>query len=67
MAVTLDKITTVVVDHEGIQYRGIPTKITGQHVTFKITTATGLETGIRYPWVTGRVITAQRGKCSQFR
>ena len=68
MAVTLSKITDCTTEQGNLILRGIPTKITSTTVTFKITKAWGLWSGVDYTSVAqGRKITALITECDLYR
>lgn len=68
MSVSLDKITDCTTERDNLIMRGVPVKITATSVTFKITKAWGLWSGVDYTSVTqGRKITAPIGDCDLYR
>ena len=68
MAVTLSKITDCTTEQGNLILRGVPTKITASTVTFKITKAWGLWSGVDYTSVAqGRKITAPLTECDLYR
>ena len=68
MAVTLSKNTDCTTERDNLIMRGVPTKITSTTVTFKITKAWGLWSGVDYTSVAqGRKITAPITECDLYR
>lgn len=68
MALTLSKITDVTAEQDNLIMRGVPVKITATSVTFKITKAWGLWSGVDYTSVAqGRKITAPIADCDLYR
>ena len=66
--ITLDKITDVTVEYQGLVLRGVPTRVGADMVTFKITKAWGLHSGADWTAVVaGRKITAPIEDCDLYR
>lgn len=66
--ITLDKIKDCTTEYQGLILRGTPTRV-GQHVvTFKVTKAWGLDSGVDYTdLVRGRKITVAKIDCDLYR
>ncbi len=66
--ITLRKITDCTTEHQGLVLRGVPVRVGTAMITFKVTKAWGLHSGVDYTdLVQGRKITVPVTDCDLYR